>query len=67
MISIYKNKALKTTTHGEVCSVELRGLSSDTKPTQINDKKIENGSIFVEIDTGNVYMYDLENNEWRMI
>lgn len=67
MISVYKNKILRATEHGEICSVELRGLSTDTKPTEVNGKKIENGSLFIEIDTGNEYMYDLENNRWRAV
>jgi len=43
--------------------VEYRGLSTDEKPTE----NIENGTIFIEIDTGKVYMYDLENEEWKEI
>lgn len=43
--------------------VEYRGLSTDTKPTE----NIENGTIFIEIDTGKIYMYDLENEEWKEI
>ena len=48
--------------------VELRGLSTDgEKPTEIGNKTIQNGSIFIEIDTGKMYMYDLENEEWKEI
>lgn len=47
--------------------VELRGLSTDTKPTELDGQKIENGSTFVEIDTGKIYMYDLENEDWKEI
>lgn len=36
------------------------GLSADTKPTNAN-----NGSLFIEIDTGNVYSFDAENEEWE--
>lgn len=43
--------------------VEYRGLSTDEKPTE----NIENGTIFIEIDTGKIYMYDLENEEWKEI
>ena len=42
---------------------ELRGLSTDQKPTE----RIGNGSIFIEMDTGKVYMFDKENVEWREI
>lgn len=45
--------------------IELRGLSTDTKPTELNNENISNGTIFVEIDTGKIYMYDLENREWK--
>lgn len=38
------------------------GLSTDTKPAG----KGINGSIFYEMDTGKVYMYDETNNMWRV-
>lgn len=45
--------------------LELRGLSTDEKPTEkIKEKYIDNGSVFIEIDTGNVYLFDLENTTW---
>lgn len=53
--------------------VELRGLSTDDKPTTKLDPEkvengnnglIENGSQFIEIDTHNVYLYDEDNEEW---
>ncbi len=42
--------------------VELRGLSTDTKPTDVG-----NGSIYIEIDTGAMYMFDAQNKEWKEI
>ena len=36
------------------------GLEGDTKPTNVN-----NGSMFVEIDTGKVSCYDRENDDWE--
>lgn len=36
------------------------GLSGDEKPTGV-----ANGSTFLEIDTGNVFCYDAENNVWH--
>lgn len=36
------------------------GLSTDTKPTT----DVPNGSTFYEIDTSDLYMYDLENDTW---
>ena len=47
--------------------VELRGLSTDTKPTTIGADKIDNGSTYIEIDTGKVYLFDLEGEEWKEI
>lgn len=40
---------------------ELRGLSTDEKPTTDN---IPNGSSFREMDTGAVFLYDGESKEW---
>lgn len=36
------------------------GTASETKPTNVN-----NGSMFVEIDTGKVNCYDRENDTWE--
>lgn len=36
------------------------GLSSDPKPVGV-----ANGSKFAEINTGNVFCYDAENNVWH--
>ena len=47
--------------------VELRGLSTDTKPDQINGQDIENGSTFIEIDTGDIYFYDFDNKQWKKV
>lgn len=47
--------------------LELSGLSTDGKP--INNYQtytIVNGSIFEEIDTGNTYKYDAENDTWKL-
>ncbi len=40
---------------------EFRGLSTDVKPTE----RVGNGSIFIEMDTGKVYMFDKQNTEWK--
>ena len=39
---------------------DLRGLSTDNKPTE----HIGNGSTFFEIDTGKVYIFDQANMTW---
>ncbi len=41
-------------------AADVRGLSTDTKPTTC-----PNGSTFVEMDTGKVYIFDAENAQWR--
>ena len=63
MISTFKTDYIKISEDGEKKGVELRGLSTDTKPTE----GIENGSIFIEIDTGKFFMYDGENQQWKEI
>lgn len=67
MISLYKLENADLKPSGDYLSVELRGLSTDEKPTEMNGKKIDNGSAFIEIDTGKVYLYDLENEEWNEV
>lgn len=67
MISIQENtKTIITPTETRML-VEIRGLSTDEKPTEMYDKKIENGSTFIEIDTGKIYFYDLENQQWMEV
>ena len=67
MITIYDTKNNKFEQEETFIIVELRGLSTDTKPTEINGKTINNGSTFIEIDTGNIYFYDLANEEWKEV
>ena len=47
------------------------GLSTDTKPITVSDgvsnEVIENGSDFIEMDTGKVFMFDKAGNVWRQI
>lgn len=38
---------------------QYEGLSTDTKPTDV-----PNGSRFLEMDTGDVYMYDADSSSW---
>ena len=42
---------------------KIYGLSSDTKPTY----QIANGSIFIEMDTSDVYFFDEENSRWLKV
>lgn len=65
MITIYKIDNVYKKPKGDVMAVELRGLSTDEKPTQIANKDIDNGSVFIEIDTQDIYFFDGETKEWR--
>lgn len=44
----------------DMFSYEYRGLSTDNKPTD----NVPNGSVFIEIDTSNVFLFDAENIDW---
>ena len=44
--------------------VELAGLFNDTKPT---DDSYATGSLFLEVDTGDVYAYDEDSSDWGKI
>lgn len=64
MVTIYKTDVIKNTNEGQVIYGELRGLSTDTKPTEINGATIGNGSVFIETDTKKLSFYDEESQEW---
>lgn len=57
MISIFEIKASAKNSKNVIG--ELRGLSTDTKPTNA-----DNGCIFIEMDTGKIYFYDADNTRW---
>ena len=40
---------------------EYRGLSSDNKPI---DDSVGNGSVYVEMDTKKVFLFNEDNKEW---
>lgn len=63
MVTIYKVEKANISGTGKFL-VEFRGLTADEKPSSINGATIENGSSFLEMDTGKVYYYDLENTQW---
>lgn len=67
MVTIYKNDNIKNTEDGQTIYAELRGMSTDTKPTTIGNKKIGNGSVFVEIDTQKILFFDAENEAWKEV
>ena len=67
MVTIYESKNREVKGEVEAINVELRGLSTDTKPTEVNEREVGNGSTFIEIDTGKIFFYDAENKEWKEI
>ena len=64
MITIYKIENTKIQQDDDIVLAELRGLSTDEKPTEIGERIIGNGSAFIEIDTQKIYFYDGESQEW---
>lgn len=67
MITIAKAENISILPTNRLMLVELRGLSTDEKPEKIGNKIIENGSVFIEIDTGKVYMYDISSKSWKEV
>ncbi len=65
MVSLYKIENVNEKTDGKYVSCELRGMSTDTKPTEIGINKIANGSVYIEIDTGKLFFYNEEDQEWN--
>lgn len=65
MVTLYKNDNVRKTTEGQTTYCELRGLSTDTKPTEINGYTIGNGSVFIEIDTQKLFFFDEESQTWK--
>lgn len=43
-------------------TIEFRGLSTDTKPTDCI-----NGAAFIEIDTGKVFLFDAVGQRWNEV
>ena len=64
MVSLYKTYNTRTEDDEIYNVVELRGLSNDDKPYVIDGVNVDNGSVFIEMDTQDIYMYDLTNDEW---
>ena len=65
MITISK-KGMQRDLEGKVRVIlEIRGLSTDSKPVDIlKNIYIDNGSVFIEIDTGDVFLYDMDSETW---
>lgn len=68
MVTIYSTKQIRKSEGKEYSILELRGLSTDEKPTELNDNQaVDNGSIFIEIDTGKIFFYDLDSETWKEV
>lgn len=65
MITTIKNELTRRNGGQKFAVKELRGLSTDTKPTIISGEYVDNGSIFIEIDTGKIFFYDLSTQSWK--
>ena len=42
---------------------EFAGTSTDTKPTE----EVGTGSVFLEVDTGNAYFYNEDDESWVLV
>lgn len=67
MVSIYKTDNIKNTEEGRIIYGELRGLSTDTKPIQLGEDTIGNGSVFIEIDTQKLSFFDDASKTWKEV
>lgn len=47
-------------------SYEFRCTSRDEKPTEYNNGRIPNMSVVWEVDTGELYYFDWEDNDWHV-
>ena len=65
MVTLYNIKRNDLKDDKSLILCELRGLSTDEKPIKLNENLIENGSVFIEIDTQKIYFYDEVNQEWK--
>lgn len=64
MVTIFHTERNELKDNESYILTELRGLSTDEKPTKIEENNIGNGSVFIEIDTQKIYIYDSATNEW---
>lgn len=66
MISLYKKQNVLNGETDEK-EVEIRLLSTDTKPTSDDIPDISNGTLCIEIDTGTLFIYDGTSKEWNEV
>lgn len=48
----------------EAIYCEFSGLSTDEKPTRVEPYAVAQGSLFLESDTGDVYVYTESTETW---
>lgn len=61
MVSIYSYMERRNS-----ATLDIVGLSTDEKPIdKFENTPIINGSVFLEMDTGDIYLYDEENAKWH--
>ena len=65
MISITKTDVIKNENGKIIFIGELRGMSTENKPTTIDGKEIGNGSVFIEIDTQKLFFFDYDSKTWK--
>lgn len=65
MVTIYNIDKNVKENKKQTIYAELRGLSTDTKPTVIGQAYIGNGSVFIEMDTQKVFFYNATDNTWE--
>ena len=64
MIRIIREQIVEHGEDGFIRYIEAAGLSTDTKP----DENVATGSLFLEVDTGDVYAFaEGDTGEWNQI
>lgn len=48
-------------------SADIRGLSTDVKPTKANGYEVAHGSTFLCMDDGSCWMYNENTDQWYEI
>ena len=64
MVTLNKITKARTENNKNYIVGEFYGLSTDTKPTVFEENKVDNGSVYIAVDTGDIAFYDLENTSW---
>lgn len=67
MVTVNKKERVRIVGENIYELVEFSGNSEDTKPTEDGGRLVDNGSVFIEVDTGKLFFYDLENEEWKEV